>query len=211
MSPDRLPERYPPRLANGSGLFRHNAGAHGGPEARPIRLGHRGGGLTNQRTQASQLLEGGATGGAVGKMCGDQASRAGSESAVGMALETASNHCAPHAPHGRQYTSTSLDVGPPLIICAGNLKVVSWKRLQHLTFVTAAGSTPASRCPAALGPALSSATPTPSTAGTWTTPWSSAPPRSPRVWAWRPSASTSGGWAGRRASTAEGRRSRTTS
>src|SRR5262249_11226767 len=127
MSPHRLPERHPPRLANGSGLFRHNAGAHGRPEARPIRLGHRGGGLTDQRTQASQPLEGGATGGAARKMCGDQASRARSESAVSMALETASNHCAPHAPHVRQYTSTYLDGGPTLIICVGNLKVMSWK------------------------------------------------------------------------------------
>ena len=61
-------------------------------------------------------------------MGGDKAGRAGAESAVGVSLEAALNHCATYAPHMRQYTSTYLDVGRPLIICAGNFKVVSWKR-----------------------------------------------------------------------------------
>ena len=73
------------------------------------------------------LLESGPAGWTAGQMGGHEARSPGSESAVGVPLESGSNHSAAQAPHVRQYTSTCLDVAPPLIICDGNLKVVTWK------------------------------------------------------------------------------------
>ena len=56
-----------------------------------------------------------------------------------------------------------------------------------------------------------SAIPIPSTGATWTTPWSCAPPRCAPISGWPRCGSTSGGWAARRARTAAGSPSASTS
>ena len=73
-----------------------------------------------------------------------KARRSGSKSAVRVPFEAGSNHRTTQAPHIRQYTSTYLDVAPPLIICAGNLKVMTWKAPLPLRFQTVFTSRPAS-------------------------------------------------------------------
>ena len=77
-------------------------------------------------------------------MSDHKAHRSGSKSAVRVPFEAGSNHRTTQAPHVRQYTSTYLDVAPPLIICAGNLKVMMWKAPLYLRFQTVFTSRPAS-------------------------------------------------------------------
>src|SRR5262249_31692297 len=113
VAPHRLPEGDPPRFANWPGLPRYDTRAHRRPEAPPARLGPRGDGLAHHRAQAGQLLGGIMAGGASRKVAGDEAGRARAECAVGVALETASNHCAAQAPHVRSIPPRSWTSGGP--------------------------------------------------------------------------------------------------